>query len=398
MDFSISPELQDRLTTALEFVESELQPLEPLFLAGDFARLDSALVAKREAVKSMGLWAPNLPQSIGGAGFSLTELGLMSEVLGQSPLGHYSFGCQAPDAGNAELLLEFGSPAQHAQFLQPLAAGQVRSCFGMTEPAQAGSNPTTLAATAVRDGKDFVINGHKWFTSSADGAAFCIVMAVTNPDGSPHERASMILVPTDNPGWQFVRNIPIMGESGQGYYSHAEIRLVDCRVPASNLLGPQDKGFALAQHRLGPGRIHHCMRWIGICRRALNMMMDRALARELSPGEPLAEKQTIQNWIAESAAELEAARSLVLKAAWTAEHQGFKQARDEIGMIKFFAAEVLQRIVDRALQVHGALGMTEDTVLSWYYRHERAARIYDGPDEVHKAALARRMLRNRLAA
>jgi len=239
-----------------------------------------------------------------------------------------------------------------------------------------------------------VIDGHKWFTSAADGAAFAIVMAVTDPDAPrPHERASQIIVPTDTPGFALVRNLPVMGDPGAGYASHAEVRYAGCRVPRTNRLGPEGAGFALAQARLGPGRIHHCMRWIGICERAFDLMCERAAGREIAPGVPLGSRQTVQNWIAESRAEINAARLLVLDAAAKIDHAGAHAARTEISIIKFFVAGVLQQVLDRAIQVHGALGMTDDTPLAYWYRHERGARIYDGPDEVHKAAVARQILR-----
>jgi alkylation response protein AidB-like acyl-CoA dehydrogenase len=293
-----------------------------------------------------------------------------------------------------ELLLRCGTEEQRERFLRPLVRGEVRSCFAMTEPEHAGSNPVWLSTTAVRDGDDYVINGHKWFTSGQDGAAFVIVMAVTNPEADrPHERASQILVPTDTPGCRRVRNIKIMGEEGEDYFSHAEVVYENCRVPRSNLLGQQGAGFALAQLRLGPGRIHHCMRWIGICERALDLMCRRAATRELAPGELLATKQTIQHWVAESRAEIDAARLLVLQTARQIDEQGPAAARVAISEIKFFVAGVLDRVLDRAIQVHGALGITDDTVLSLFYRHERGARIYDGADEVHKSVVARQVLK-----
>ena len=250
-----------------------------------------------------------------------------------------------------------------------------------------------MGTTAVLDGDEFVINGHKWFTTAADGATFAIVMAVTNPDAEPHKRASMIVVPTDTPGFEFTRNIPIMGDVGEGYLSHAEINYVNCRVPKNNLIGEMGSGFMLAQQRLGPGRIHHCMRWIGICERAFDMMCSRAASRELRDGRMLGHQQTIQNWIAESRAEINASRYMVLHAAQKIDNEGAKAARLEISIIKFYVADVLMKVLDRAVQVHGALGITDDTLLSFWYRHERGARIYDGPDEVHKASLAKAILK-----
>lgn len=377
-----------------EFVEEELLPLEEMFRAKDFEALRPLLAAKRERVKELGLWGPHLPEELGGLGLSLLEFAHVSEALGRCPLGHYTFNCQAPDIGNMEILHLFGTAEQKERFLRPLAAGEIRSCFSMTEPEHAGSNPVWMSTTAEKDGDDYVINGHKWFTSSADGAAFAIVMAVTNPEAdSPYRRASQIIVPTDTPGFNPVRLIPVMGEEGADYFSHSEIRYENCRVPQSNLLGEEGGGFAIAQERLGPGRIHHCMRWIGICERALAMMCQRAAERELSPGQPLASRQTVQHWIGESAAEIHASRLMVLDAAAKMDRHGQRAARAEISIIKFYVAGTLQRVLDRAIQVHGGLGLTEDTLLSFWYRHERAARIYDGPDEVHKSVVARQLLR-----
>jgi len=397
MDFAVDPETETRLAEIRAFVDANLVPLEPLLLAARWDELGPALEAQREAVRGSGWWAPNLPAAAGGAGADLVELGLWSEELGRSPLGHFVFGCQAPDAGNAELLLLHGSEEQKSRFLEPLASGRIRSCFCMTEPEFAGSNPVEMGTRAVRDREDYVIDGHKWFATAAHDADFAIVMAVTDPEAHRYERASMILVECDNPGFHLVRNIPVMGHAGHGYFSHGEVRLEGCRVPATNLLGRPGAGFVMAQERLGPGRIHHCMRWLGICRRALEMMCDYALKRELAPERPLASQQLVQAWIAESSAELHAARALVLEAAWRIDKHGFKAARDHISMIKFLTANTLQRVVDRAIQVHGALGVTDDTVLAFWYREERAARIYDGPDEVHKLSLARHLLKARQA-
>jgi len=252
-----------------------------------------------------------------------------------------------------------------------------------------------MSTTAVHDGDDYVINGHKWFTTAADGAAFAIVMAVTNPEAeSPYQRASQILVPTDSPGFNRIRNIPVMGEEGEGWMSHGEIVYENCRVPRSNLLGGEGLGFAVAQERLATGRIHHCMRWIGICERAFEMMCERAATRQLRGGEPLASKQTIQNWIAESRADIDASRLLVLDTARKIDAGGPDAALVEISIIKFFVARVLHTVLDHSLQTHGALGMTDDTLLSFWVRHERGSRIYDGADEVHKSRVARRILRD----
>lgn len=387
-----SPELTMILTTLREFVTEEVIPLEPLLLNHDYDHLMPQLQAKRDKAKALGLWLPQIPQEYGGMGLSLVEHGRVSEVLGRSLLGHYVFNCQAPDAGNMEILIEHGTPEQQETYLKPLLAGDIRSCFSMTEPENPGSNPTWMSTTAVKDRADYVITGHKWFSTAADGAAFAIVMAITDPAAAKHQRASQIIVPTNLPGFRLVRNTSVMGERGLGWASHGEIMYDGVRVPQSNLLGPEGAGFMIAQERLGPGRIHHCMRWIGICERAFDLMCAHAVRREVAPGHALAEQQTIQNWVAESRAEINAARLMVLDAAQKMDAQGQYAARDEVSLIKFYVAGVLQRVLDRALQAHGALGMTDETPIAYWYRHERAARIYDGPDEVHKRAVARRIL------
>ncbi len=393
MDFELSEKIETILGMVDELVEKELVPLEPFFLHEPYAEVLPKLEARRRMVKQMGLWAPGHPEEHGGMGLGLVELGLVSEALGRSPLGHFVFGCHAPDAGNVEILHGYGTAEQKERWLRPLVAGEIRSCFSMTEPEMPGSNPVMMETTAVADGDDYVINGQKWYTTAADGAAVAVVMAITDPEAPPHRRASMILVPTDTPGFDLVRNIEVMGHAGEGYFSHSEILYHSCRVPRSNLLGPEGHGFVIAQERLGPGRIHHCMRWLGICRRAFDLMCSRAVSRPIAPGETLADKEIVQAWIAECAAEIEAARALTLQTAWKIERHGWKEARQDISMIKFLVAAAMQRVVDRALQVHGGLGMTDDTLLAFFYRHERAARIYDGPDEVHKISLARRILR-----
>ena len=375
------------------FLATRALPMERALLQGEFRDLLPALAEQRAEVRRRGLWAPFLPTALGGLGLSLVEYAEVSALLGTTPIGHYLFNCQAPDVGNMELLHAHGTPEQQRRWLVPLAAGEIRSCFSMTEPDHPGSNPVWMGTRAVRDGDDYVITGRKWFTSSADGAAFAIVMAVTDPDAPPHRRASQLLVPTDAPGFRLVRNTRIMGEAGSDWASHAEVAYDGVRVPATHRIGAEGAGFALAQERLGPGRIHHCMRWIGICERAIDLMCRRAVARELSPGRPLGVQQQVQFWIAESRAETDAARLYVMDTARRIDGGGAAAARDAISAIKFHAAGVLQRVLDRAIQVHGALGVTDDTPLAYWYRHERAARIYDGADEVHKASLGRRILR-----
>ncbi|MBF0200082.1 MAG: acyl-CoA dehydrogenase family protein [Desulfamplus sp.] len=394
MDFKVSEKISIIVEMINEFVERELIPLEPEFLTRNFSELLPVIKEKQEMVKKMELWAPNFPVKCGGMGLSLVEHGLVSEALGRSPLGHYVFWCQAPDAGNVEILHEHGSDEQKEIYLNPLVRGEIRSCFSMTEVDMPGSNPVMLGTTAVKEGDEYVINGHKWYTTAADGSRFAIVMAVTNPDAPTYRQASMIIVPTDTPGFNLVRNIPVMGHEGDDYFSHGEILYQSCRVPVTNLLGREGQGFVMAQDRLGPGRIHHCMRWLGICSRAFDLMCSRANQRVISPdGKTLAGRQTIQNWVAESAAEIQAARLMTLHAAWQIDNVGAAKARDAISMIKFVVANTMNHVVDRALQVHGGLGMTDDTILAFFYSHERAARIYDGADEVHKTALAKRILR-----
>ncbi len=377
-----------------EFVLTELVPLETTeHLTGNFSTVARILDQKRELVRKAGLWGLQHSVGEGGLGLSLCEFGQVSEVLAWSPFGHYTFNCQAPDIGNMELLHRHASATLREHYLEPLKEGHIRSCFSMTEPEFAGSNPTRLGTTAERDGDSWVLNGHKWFTSSADGATFAIVMAVTNPDAAPHRRASMLLVPTDTPGFELVRNISIMGEPSDHWGSHAEVRYTDVRVPLGNLIGDEGAGFILAQERLGPGRIHHCMRWIGISERCLDLMCRRAATRELEEGVMLGEKQFVQGWIAESRAQIDAARLMVLRTAHNIDQRGAAAVRDQISEIKFFVADVMLTVIDRAIQTYGAMGITDDIVLPWYYRHERGARIYDGADEVHKTALARSILK-----
>jgi acyl-CoA dehydrogenase len=347
----------------------------------------------RIQVKAIGGWAPHLPPEEGGLGLSLVQFARISEVLGRSPIGHWICNTQAPDIGNMELMHTYAPSALQQRWLTPLMRGEIRSCFAMTEPEHAGSNPVWMSTTAVRDGDEYVITGHKWFTTGADGAAFTIVMAVTDPAAAPHKRASMILVPMDTPGFSIVQNISVMGDRGGDHHSHAEVRFESVRVPVMNRIGDEGQGFELAQARLGPGRVHHCMRWIGICERAFDLMCTRAVTRELSPGEPLARRETIQHWVAESRAEIDAARLLVLDAAHALETRGPLGAREHISAIKFHTAAVLQRVLDRAIQVHGAMGLTDATPLALWWAHERGARIYDGPDEVHKQSLGRAILK-----
>ncbi|MEM1135693.1 MAG: acyl-CoA dehydrogenase family protein [Bacteroidota bacterium] len=389
-----SPKLEKIYPFVQQIIIEELIPLEYKFLEAGFKAIEPALNALREKVKQQGLWLPVLHDQKDNLSLSLTEFAQISEVMALSPLGHYLFNCQAPDIGNIELLSKYASDDIKVEYLVPLIKGEIRSCFSMTEPEFAGSNPVNMATLAVTEGDNYVINGHKWFTSSADGAAFAVVMAVTDPENpNPYARASMIIVPTDNEGFDLLRNISVMGEEGEAYMSHGEIMYKDCKVPLSNLIGQEGAGFLLAQERLGPGRIHHCMRWVGICERALDLMCKRVVARELNNGVLLANKQVIQFWIAEARANIDAARLMVLQAAKMIDEVGVKASRVQISSIKYFVADILMKTLDRSIQAHGALGVTDDTVLSFWYRHERGARIYDGADEVHKSVVARETLK-----
>jgi acyl-CoA dehydrogenase len=384
---SLLPQYQD-------FLKKEVYPIELGIVNKPFRQSLPLLKSLREKAKAQKLWAPHLSVEEGGVGLNLVEFAQVSEVLGTSPLGHYIFNCNAPDIGNMELMHQFASAELKRKYLHPLMSGEIRSCFAMTEPEFAGSNPVNMATTAKLEGDQYIINGHKWFTSSADGAAFTIVMAVTDSENkSPYQRASMILVPMNTPGLEIVRNISVMGDRGEDYFSHSELRFTNCKVPAINLIGEAGKGFALAQVRLGPGRIHHCMRWIGICERAFGLMCTRAATRKLDDQHFLGQQQIIQSWIAECRANINAARLMVLHTAYKMEKEGAKAAKEEISTIKFFVADVLMKTLDKAIQVHGALGITDDTLLSFWYRHERGARIYDGPDEVHKISLAKAILK-----
>ncbi|MEO6776162.1 MAG: acyl-CoA dehydrogenase family protein [Kofleriaceae bacterium] len=392
MDFDPPEAVRPLLDQISRFVADHIIPAEAEVMERGWTASDPVLRELRARCRAAGLWGPQIPKELGGLGLGLVEHGLVSERLGRTPLGHYVFGCQAPDAGNLEILHKYGSAEQKARYLEPLANGEIRSCFSMTEPENPGSNPTLMSCQAVKNGDHYVIDGHKWFTSSADGAAFAIVMAVTNPEAAPHGRASMIIVPTDTPGFERVRNIKIMGDAGDGWASHAEIWYRGVRVPIANRLGPEGAGFLIAQERLGPGRIHHCMRWIGICERVFDTMCRHITHRKIDADKTLATRQIAQAWVAEARAEIDASRLMVLHAAWTIEKKGFQLARDQVSAIKFYVADVMMRLIDRAVQLHGALGITSDTVLGHYYVHERGARIYDGPDEVHKMVLAKRIL------
>jgi len=350
-----------------------------------------ALVAKlRDEVRALGLWAPHVPPEAGGTGTGFLDYAYLNEHIGRTVWGQLIFGCQAPDAGNAEILHLYGTDEQKERWLHPLVAGEIRSFFSMTEPEVPGSDPTTLRTRAVRDGDDWVIDGHKWFSSGAEGAAFGIVMAVSDPDAAPHARATQIIVPADTPGVEVVRAVPTMGHRGRGWSTHCEVRYSGVRVPVTNTLGDAGSGFRIAQKRLGPGRIHHVMRWLAQMQRAFELMCSYSLERETF-GEPLARKQTVQNWIADSYVEIQACRLLTLDAAHKID--AGDEARVEISAIKFYAAKVMQDVIDRAIQVHGAKGLTDETPLAHMAMMARGGRIYDGPDEVHRQVVAKRILK-----
>jgi acyl-CoA dehydrogenase len=394
-DFSTDPDFQEQLDWMAQFVRAEIWPLETLVEELDQAALDRIYEPLQQQVKERGLWAAHLDPELGGQGFGQLKLGLMHEILGTSPFAPNAFGCQAPDSGNSEILALAGTNEQKERWLHPLLAGDLKSAFSMTEPNSPGSDPTQLKSRAVRDGDDYVITGHKWFSSNASIADFLIVMAVTDPEARPHQRATMFIVPTDTPGVDILRDVATMEHPRDEFGKlggHAEIIYSDVRIPADNRLGGEGEGFLISQQRLYPGRIHHCMRWLGVARRAFDMLCERATYRQ-AHGKALGEHQTIQNWIADSAAEMHAARLLTLHAAWKMDTEGVAAARQEISLIKFYGANVLHDVIDRALQAHGSLGYSTDLPLEAMYRFARAARIYDGPDEVHRQSVARQILR-----
>ena len=371
------------------FLEEHVYPNERILDRED-DEADALVGALRERAQAEGLWAPHLPPEAGGSNGSFLVYAHLNEEIGRSLWGQLVLGCQAPDAGNAEILWQFGTEEQKERWLRPLVAGEVRSFFSMTEPEVSGSDPTTLRTRAVRDGDEWVIDGHKWFSSGAEGAAFGIVMAVTDPATEPHRRASQIVVPADTPGVEIVRAVPTLGHRGRGWTTHCEVRYTGVRVPVANTLGGVGEGFVIAQKRLGPGRIHHVMRWLGQMQRAFELMCSYALQREAFGG-PLSDKQTVQSWIADSAAEIQACRLLTLDAAHKIDRGS--EVRVEVSLLKFYAARVLNEVLDRAVQVHGARGLTDETPLATMLSMARGARIYDGPDEVHRMVVARRILK-----
>jgi acyl-CoA dehydrogenase len=389
-DFSTDAEYAAKLDWARQVVQDEIYPLEVLGL--DHRAFRELARPLQEMVKANGLWAAHLDPELGGQGYGQVKLGLLHEILGASDLAPYVFGCQAPDSGNAELIALAATPAQRTAWLEPLLAGELYSAYSMTEQGT-GSDPKQFTTRAVREGDSYVLNGQKWFVGNASRSDFHIVMAVTNPDVHPYEGMSMLIVPTNTPGIT-MRPLANMHDVAldDPLYIHDEVTYTDVRIPVENLLGNEGGAFVLAQKRLGPGRIHHSMRWIGQCRRAFDMLCERAVTISVHGGR-LAEKQMVQQWVAESAAAIEAARLLTLQAAWKIDQTGSSSARVEIAMIKYHGAYVLHDVLDRAIQIYGSLGYSADMPLEAMYRWSRAARLYDGPDEVHKVSVAKQMLR-----
>ncbi|MXW59271.1 MAG: acyl-CoA dehydrogenase [Acidimicrobiia bacterium] len=396
-DFETEPEFQEQLDWTRAFLDEHILPLETIELEVTDEQWKTLTAPLKQQVKDRGLWACHLDPELGGQGFGQVKLGLMHEILGRSSIAPAIFGNNAPDSGNAELLAIGGNEEQKKKWMEPLLAGELRSGFSMTEPDTAGSDPTLLETNAVRDGDTWVINGHKWFTSGGSGADFLIAMVVTNPDVHPYQGSSMIVVPTDTPGLEIVRDVPNMHHPYPGQFArhpigHSEVIYRDVRVPAENLIGEPGDGFVLAQKRLGPGRIHHAMRWIGQSQRALDMMCERALSR-FAHGSLLAEKQMVQDFIAETRIDIASARLLCLHAAWHMDKHGSSASRTEIAMIKVYGTKMLFNAIDRSIQVHGALGYSADMPLEEMYRNARASRLVDGADEVHKVSIARRTLK-----
>lgn len=390
MDFSISPAVQEIIQKIRHFIDSEVLPMEQYAADHEDGLPPHLLEELRFKVKSAGLWAPQLPVELGGLGLSLVDMAPVFETIGRSLLGPLAFNCAAPDEGNMHLLHLFATPEQKEHYLKPLAEGRIRSAFAMTEPSPGvGSDPRMLKTAAVRDGEDYVINGHKWFATGADGASFLIIMALTDPAVSVYKGSTLFIMPMDTPGIELVRRVPVMGAEAPG--GHGEIRFHNLRVPPSAVLGKVGDGFALVQARLGPARLTHCMRWTGIAQRALEIATHYAAEREAF-GSKLSEHQSIQWMLADSATELHAGRLLIYHAAWLLE-QG-QQARSETSMAKVVVAETVHRVLDRAIQICGAKGISRDLPLSGWYEEARAFRIYDGASEVHRMVIARQVIKD----
>jgi acyl-CoA dehydrogenase len=397
MDFAFSPrslELQKRLR---DFVDTHVEPAGPVFqeqvaASGNPHFHPPVMEELKAEARRRGLWNLFLPNAKWGAGLSNLDYAPLCELMGKSLLTAEATNCAAPDTGNMEILAEFGTPEQQDEWLVPLLNGEIRSCFAMTEPWVASSDATNIQSRIERDGDGYTINAHKWWTSGAasDRCKVAILMGVSDPDADPYHRHSMILVPLDAPGVKIVRTLPVFGHDAGG--GHCETLYDNVRVPASYMLGEEGGGFAIAQARLGPGRIHHCMRAIGLAERALELLCQRAQLR--SPfGRTLAEQGVVQDRVAESRIEIEQARLLTLKAAWLMDTVGNKGARFEIAAIKVVAARVATNVIDRAIQVFGGAGVSDDWPLAAMYTHARTLHLVDGPDEVHKQQIARRELR-----
>jgi acyl-CoA dehydrogenase len=399
MDFAYSQRGIEFHQRAEEFMRDCVYPAEETFDAQLAAHPESwdspAVVAElKQEARKRGLWNLFLPHDGFGAGLSNLEYAPIAELSGRSPyIAPEAMNCAAPDTGNMELLAMFGSPQQQARWLRPLLDGEIRSCFSMTEPDVASSDATNIATRITRDGDSYVVNGRKWWSSGAMNprCKVSVVMGVSDPDGPKHRRHSMILVPFDSPGLTVVRPTTVFGYTDNSHGGHAEIAFDNVRVPAENLLGGENEGFALAQARLGPGRIHHCMRLIGMGERALDLMCQRTLSRQTF-GSAIAAHGVVQEWIAEARIKLEQARLLTLKTAWLMDTVGNKGAAMEIAAIKVVAPEVARWIIDKAIQAYGAAGVSQDTPLANLYAHARTLQIADGPDEVHRRSVARREL------
>ncbi len=385
--FSPSGEEKELLLRAQKIMDEDVYPAEKYIIPGQGLPYE-ILKPLQQKVKEQNLWAAHLPVHAGGLGLGAVFLGLLNEILGSSTIGPRVFGTAAPDTGNSEILLNAGTVEQRKKYLDPLVKDEIRSCFALTERDESGADPTGIKTTAIKDDDHWVINGSKWFISNAGMSSFVIVMAVTNPEAVPHERSSMFIVDMDHPGLDRVRDIPVMGDYSEG--GHWELKFTNCRVHESSMLGKPGEGFKLAQMRLGPGRITHAMRWLGVMNRSFDLMVNYALKRK-SRGHSLSEYQTIQNFVADSAAEIASAKLLTLHAAWKLD-QG-EDARKEISLIKFHGAKILNDVINRAIQIHGSLGYSKDTPLEAFYREARAAHIYDGPDEVHRIVVAKQIFK-----
>jgi acyl-CoA dehydrogenase len=397
MDFEISPKALELREQLQEFIDTRVDPATSVYAtqvreSGDPHFHPPVIEDLKREAHDRDLWNLFLPNERFGAGLSNVDYAPLCELMGRSPLAPEATNCAAPDTGNMEILAEFGTPAQQEQWLQPLLDGEIRSCFAMTEPWVASSDATNIQSRIERDGDHYVVNAHKWWTSGAASprCQVAIVMGVSNPDADPYHRHSMILVPFDAAGFQIVRTMPVFGHDAGG--GHCETLFDNVRVPASNLLGEEGGGFAIAQARLGPGRIHHCMRAIGLAEWALQLMCERAQQR-VAFGKPLAQQGVVQDRIAESRIEIEQARLLTMKAAWLMDTAGNKGARFEISAIKVVAARVATTVIDRAIQLFGGAGVSDDWPLAAMYAHARTLHLVDGPDEVHKMQIARRELR-----